>query len=67
MPAKQAFSNLHHYFDCHVCLSIRPSILRYYVGHKIWNHPLTSGVDPLAPGHAATPEELEYAREAGIF
>ena len=65
---------LHNYFDYHVCLSIRPVLVR----HKFFS-PLnrlgitpTPGVDPsgwpqVAPGHAAPPEEIEYAHEAGIF
>ena len=62
-------------------MSVCPFGVRCLVSvcHKIffslkspWNHPLTPGVDPqgwprVAPGHAAPPEELEYARQVGIF
>ena len=53
-----------------VCVSVRHK--NFFSLKSPWNHPLTTGVDPrgrprVTPAHAAPPEELEYAREAGIF
>ena len=79
IPDSRWRCNLNHYFDRHVCPSIRPSFRHSVipsVRHKIffslkspWNHPLTPGVHPwgwprVPPGHAAPPEELARARRA---
>ena len=45
---------LHHYFDYHICLSIRPSFVCscvrpsqiFFSLKSPWNHPLTPVVDP---------------------
>ena len=61
--------NLNHYFYRPL---VTKKIFRLLIALDPWNYPLTPGVDPrgwpwIAPGQAAPPEELEYAREAGIF
>ena len=65
--------HLNHYFNSHVCPSVRPlSVLtsQNFFSLKLpWNHHLTTGADPwgwprVAPGHAAPPVELGYAHEA---
>jgi len=46
--------NLHHYFDQHVCLSMRLCVCLwvrlsqnfFFLLKSPWNHPLTPGVDP---------------------
>ena len=47
---KRSQTNLHHYFDQHVCVSFRPppsSVTKIFFSLKSsWNHPLTPGVDP---------------------
>ena len=65
--------NLNHYFDRHVCPSMRPYVSMYvcmsqnfFSLKSPWGHPLTPEVDPSPrpPGHAAPSEELAKARRA---
>ena len=44
--------DIDHYFDQHVCLSIRPSGVshkNFFSLKSPWNHPLTPGFDPGYP------------------
>ena len=49
IPKAAVINNLHHYFDQHVCLSIRPASGRHKIFFSLQlplNHPLTTGVVP---------------------
>ena len=62
--------SVHPFVRSFVCPSVRHK--KFFSLKSPWNHPLTPGVDPrgwpwVPLGHPAPPEELEYARQAGIF